>query len=481
MKKRKILAIILTVVFVIGFLDIHGKNCVVNAYTIDSFVITFDGNGGTLEDPIGDHEYKEIVSGNYSIDGILSAYPWKGENNNKILMGYKVKGGDDKLYIWNNSFYISDEKTPKLSDYKVTGDVTFIAEWKDTHKVTFKYGSKHRSEGSTKESVFYIGDGMKIGNNGGWPVSSDEYTSVAYMKEGDEKTFYGGRGYNEFLQETKVSLSDYIVTEDVVFNVIWAKENTVSFDCNGGYIKMDVDKPDGSKTTQKETKVIGSAYTLEIGTTTVNKKIGFFSILQLESIKKDDGSVFKGWKKDGDSHIYTTDEIKNMTFGASTKFVAQWENKKEDNPPESNKTSYSNEWVDGKWYNKDGTQTYKGTMQWKSNATGWWIEDSAGWYPTNTWQKIDGTWYFFKPDGYMASGEYYNGYWFNKDGSWDSQYLLSWKSNETGWWVEDISGWWPQSSWLKIDGYWYYFDASGYMVTNQYIDGWWIGADGVCY
>ena len=120
-------------------------------------------------------------------------------------------------------------------------------------------------------------------------------------------------------------------------------------------------------------------------------------------------------------------------------------------------------------------------MSWKSNATGWWIEDTDGWYPTNQWQKIDGTWYFFKPDGYMASNEYYNGYWFNADGSWDDKYLLSWKQNSTGWWVEDISGWWPSSSWLKIDGYWYYFDASGYMVTSQYVDGWWISADGVCY
>ena len=144
------------------------------------------------------------------------------------------------------------------------------------------------------------------------------------------------------------------------------------------------------------------------------------------------------------------------------------------------KTGYSNEWINGKWYNADGTQTYKGTLKWKSDATGWWVEDTDGWYPTNAWQKIDGTWYFFKPDGYMAMSEYYGGYWFNADGSWDSQYLLTWKSNSTGWWVEDISGWWPASSWLKIDGNWYYFDASGYMVTNRYVDGWWIGADGIC-
>ncbi len=148
---------------------------------------------------------------------------------------------------------------------------------------------------------------------------------------------------------------------------------------------------------------------------------------------------------------------------------------------ETSAPTYSNEWIDGKWYGEDGSQSYEGTIHWESNSTGWWIEDSIGWYPTDTWQKIDGVWYYFKPDGYMASNEYYGGYWFNGDGSWDETYYIEWKSNSTGWWIEDISGWWPSSCWLKIDDYWYYFDGSGYMVTNQYIDGYWLGADGVCY
>ncbi len=147
---------------------------------------------------------------------------------------------------------------------------------------------------------------------------------------------------------------------------------------------------------------------------------------------------------------------------------------------ENEKTGYSDEWVDGKWYDANGKQSYSGTLLWKSDATGWWVEDTDGWYPKDSWQKIDGIWYYFKPNGYMAMGEYYYGYWFNKDGSWDPAYKLSWKSNETGWWVEDISGWWPSNTWLKIDGNWYYFNGSGYMVTNQYVDGWWIGSDGVC-
>lgn len=148
--------------------------------------------------------------------------------------------------------------------------------------------------------------------------------------------------------------------------------------------------------------------------------------------------------------------------------------------PKSTTPKYKNEWRNGKWYGADGKTTYSGTLSWKSNSKGWWVEDSAGWYPQDQWQKIDGIWYYFKPDGYMASCEYYKGYWFNSDGSWDPQYKLSWKSNATGWWVEDISGWWPSNKWLKVDGDWYYFNGSGYMATSQYVDGYWLAANGVC-
>ena len=48
------------------------------------------------------------------------------------------------------------------------------------------------------------------------------------------------------------------------------------------------------------------------------------------------------------------------------------------------------------------------------------------------------------------------------------------------WYIEDSLGWYPVSKWQKIDGCWYYFEASGYMAVKRYIDGYWVGSDGVC-
>ncbi len=140
---------------------------------------------------------------------------------------------------------------------------------------------------------------------------------------------------------------------------------------------------------------------------------------------------------------------------------------------------YSNEWVDGKWYNADGTQTYAPTMSWKQNETGWWIEDTSGWYPKFEWVKIDGKWYFFCADGYMDYSEYRDGCWLGDDGAWVEEYYGGhWMQDSTGWWYEDASGWYPVSRWLWIDGSCYYFEASGYMATSKYVDGCWVGADG---
>ena len=56
----------------------------------------------------------------------------------------------------------------------------------------------------------------------------------------------------------------------------------------------------------------------------------------------------------------------------------------------------------------------------------------------------------------------------------------------TGAWLLDSVGWWycnpdktyPVNQWQYIDNYWYYFNESGYMVTDQWVDRYYVGSDG---
>lgn len=184
-----------------------------------------------------------------------------------------------------------------------------------------------------------------------------------------------------------------------------------------------------------------------------------------------EGYKFAGWKEEKTGKVYK--HLEDYEITPSTEiileppqdsliinFIAQWEEEEDDDPEETN---YSNEWVDGKWYNADGTQTYDGIMSWKQNAKGWWIEDTKGWYPKSQWQKVNGKWYYFTADGYMDYSEYREGCWLGADGAWVEQYSGGhWMQNATGWWYEDASGWYPKGQWLWIDGVKYWFMESGY-------------------
>ena len=154
--------------------------------------------------------------------------------------------------------------------------------------------------------------------------------------------------------------------------------------------------------------------------------------------------------------------------------------KKDDSGNKDEKTDKpSNEWIDGKYYDANGVAG-SARAEWKSDAKGWWFEDQKGWYPKSEWQKIDGLWYYFDAEGYMAHGEWIEGYWLDEDGAYRYTYRGSWKQDSKGWWFDDESGWYAQDSWQKIDGKWYFFQKSGYMATLRYIEEWWVDADGVC-
>lgn len=74
--------------------------------------------------------------------------------------------------------------------------------------------------------------------------------------------------------------------------------------------------------------------------------------------------------------------------------------------------------------------------EWVQDSTGWWWKNPDGSYPKTAWKEINGVWYYFNQDGYMAhdcwQGDYYltssgamatntttpDGYKVGADGKW---------------------------------------------------------------
>ena len=109
------------------------------------------------------------------------------------------------------------------------------------------------------------------------------------------------------------------------------------------------------------------------------------------------------------------------------------------------------------------------TLKWKHNKTGWWMVYPDGTCPRSEWIRVNGKWYYFAEDGYMAANEWRDGRWLGKNGAWTYDGIGEWKSNKTGSWYEDSLGWYPVSRWQKIDGTWYYFNKKGYAVTGWHM------------
>jgi len=251
-------------------------------------------------------------------------------------------------------------------------------------------------------------------------------------------------------------------------NVIAANDNVTSSEVEDAVTNISGAKSTAENAVKSvDDKKTAKAVTDKISALPSSDKVATTDKEAIEEARKAYDALTEDQKK-----LVDADTLKKLTDAEAALTAA--ENKKDEAPG----NNYSSEWVDGLWYNADGTQTYGYKGSWKTNGFGWWYEAESGWYPVATWQKIDGKWYYFDAAGYMASNEWIGGYWLSGNGAWEYEYIGGWKTNGTDWWYEDTSGWYPVSQWQKIDGKWYYFGSDGIMLTDQYIDDYWVGSDG---
>ena len=126
---------------------------------------------------------------------------------------------------------------------------------------------------------------------------------------------------------------------------------------------------------------------------------------------------------------------------------------------------------DGNWYYMD----QDGIMQkgwhyipWNGEYNWYYFEDgqaaSTRGRMLRGWQLVDEKWYYLKKDGAMASNEWINGYWLSADGSWRYKPKGRWRKNNNGWWFEDSAGWYPKNETVKINNLLYSFSMDGYWI-----------------
>ena len=374
----------------------------------------------------------------------------------------------DKTFVavWIDSInvtFLANEGEFEEKDGETSTIVSY--QWKQRRSMTYytNYGKfEHSNLNNGKKIVGTMTKGKSIGEShlDYYPyMEDDSYLFIGYTSRNTGNFYYKKKSIYD---NNPDSISNYVPTSDEVFDAVWKKSVNISFktDSDKGYF-TESPWPGQTEKVSEISKLIATEESIRDWWPTIN-------LSDIEPTAKDEDSyIFEGWKKENDNKIYTSSEVLSMDYIDDTMFTAQWKQISENNddttgiggdgtyptnsddidlPDESqlnaftligkksNNTAksigtkkstnsqtkttpkYAKEWRNGKWYDSNGNTSYSGG-KWKSNATGWWFEDASGWYPVSQWVKINGTWYYFKADGYMATSQYIGGYWVDANGA----------------------------------------------------------------
>lgn len=143
----------------------------------------------------------------------------------------------------------------------------------------------------------------------------------------------------------------------------------------------------------------------------------------------------------------------------------------------------------------------KASAQWKQDSNGWWNTEGSSW--SVGWKEIDGKWYYFRQDGYMAHDTAIDGYELGSDGAWiqgasnnlSNSKNVTTNENKTfdinefkntlktdGYPVEVRDTLYKKNSsskgWKLVNGKYYYFSFEGALAKDIIVDGYYLGADG---
>jgi len=129
-------------------------------------------------------------------------------------------------------------------------------------------------------------------------------------------------------------------------------------------------------------------------------------------------------------------------------------------------------------------------VDWLGTTGGRWRVYSAGkkyqrsdqTYCANGWEKVQGDWYYFNPEGYVQVGWLFidnQTYYLDGEGKRQTGWVLFKDPQEENWYYFDSSGV-MQTGWVEWPlGQWYYLDTTGKMLSNTIVEGHQLDATGL--
>lgn len=139
----------------------------------------------------------------------------------------------------------------------------------------------------------------------------------------------------------------------------------------------------------------------------------------------------------------------------------------------------------------------KANAEWKQDSNGWWNTEGSSW--SVGWKEINGKWYYFRQDGYMAHDAVIDGYELGSDGAWiqatSNSKNVAANENQNfdinefkntlkteGYPVEVRDTLYKENlaskGWKLVNGKYYYFSFEGALAKDEIVDGYYLGADG---
>ena len=122
-------------------------------------------------------------------------------------------------------------------------------------------------------------------------------------------------------------------------------------------------------------------------------------------------------------------------------------------------------WVkkDGKWYYyKNGKMVTSDWILYKGDSYYFGADGAM----VTGWKTISGKSYYFYPEGQMARSEWVDGKFLDMTGAQTYKNKGAWKKNNKGQWWQDASGWYPKNRSVLINRIEYEFDKDGYLIEK---------------